>query len=131
MFFSAWSKCMRILNHPKVQRCQLLFSAFLFSVVLVAADIVTDISTSTEFFSRGHYYWGVFTLVPVFLPLFAKFILNLVNLSRCFKFEYYNSKCLGVSKLKKVSIITARLSFCLQELRELVWHIPMCQPIRY
>jgi hypothetical protein len=114
-----------------VQRFQLLFSAFLFSVVLITADIVTDISTSIEFLSRGHYYWGVFTLIPVFLPLFAKQILNLVNFSRCFEIEYYKSKCLGVSKLKKVSVVPARLAFCLQELKQLVWHIPMFQPLRY
>ncbi len=114
-----------------MERFQLLFSAFLFSVVLVAADIVTDISTSIEFFSRDHYYWGVFTLVPVFLPLFAKLILNLVNLSRCFKIEYSNSKRLGVSTLKKVSVIPARLAFCLQEIKLLAWHIPMLQPLRY
>jgi hypothetical protein len=110
-----------------------LFSAFLFSVVLVATDIVTDISTSIEFFSRGHYYWGVFTLAPVFLPLFAKIILNLVNFSRCFKIEYYYSRYFGVSKLKKtkkVSVSPARLAFCLQELKQLIWHIPMFQPIR-
>jgi hypothetical protein len=127
----AFSKCKKIFNHPKVQRFQLLFSAFLFSVVLITADIVTDISTSIEFFWRGHYYWGVFTLVPVFLPLFAKVILNLVFLSRCFKIEYSNSKCLGMSTLKKVSALSARLSFCLQELTQLIWHIPLFQPIRY
>jgi hypothetical protein len=97
---------------------------------LVAADIVSDFSTSIEFLSRGHYYWGVFTLLPVFLPLFAKLILNLVNLSRCFKIEYSNSKCLGVSTLKKVSVIPARLAFCLQEIKLLAWHIPMLQPVR-
>jgi hypothetical protein len=122
---------MKILNHPKVERFQLLFAAFLCSVVLVAADIVTDISTSIEFLSRGHYYWGVFTLVPVFLPLFAKFILNLVFLSRCFKIEYNDSIFLGMSKLKRVSVVPARLAFCLQELKQLVWHVPMFQPIRY
>ncbi len=129
--FSAFSKCKKIFNHPKVQRFQLFFSAFLFNVVLVTADIVTDISTSFEFFWRGHYYWGVFTLVPVFLPFFAKLVLNLVFLSRCLKIEYSNSKCLGISKLKKVSVIPARLAFCLQELKQLIWHIALFQPIRY
>ena len=131
LFFSAWSKCKKIFNHPKVQRFQLLFSTFLFSVVLVAADIVTDISTSIEFFSRGHYYWGVFTLVPVFLPLLAKLVLHLVFLSRCFKIEYADSKFLGITPLKKVSAVSARLSFCLQEIQLLIWHIPMLQPLRY
>jgi hypothetical protein len=131
LFFPALSYWKRIFNDPKVQRFQLLFSTFLFSVVLVAADIVTDISTSIEFLSRGHYYWAVFTLVPVFLPLFAKLILNLVYLSRCFEVEYYSSKCLGMSKLKRVSVVPARLAFCLQELKQLIWHIPMFQPIRY
>jgi len=80
----------RIKNHPMVQHIKMLTTFFVFQVALLGADIVTDIMSALEFFDRGHNYWGVFTLVPIFAPFGAKVFITFANFSRCLKLTTLN-----------------------------------------
>ena len=103
-------------GQPKVQHALLLFKFFTFSVAFLAADIVTDISTAADFLRRGDFYWGLFTLVPLFAPLLGQFFITLASILT-FK------KTTGVRKLT----LTNNWQ---RELKQLIWQIPMFQPIR-
>ncbi len=75
----------RCFNHPMFQHIKMLMVFFISQVALLFADIVTDVLSAFEFFSRGHNYWGMFTLVPIFAPFGAKVFMTFVNFSRCLK----------------------------------------------
>jgi hypothetical protein len=104
-------------RHPKFHHFLLLLKFFMRCVVLLSLDIITDISTAIEFFSRGHYYWGICTVVPIFAPFGVRILKNVVNLCQCLN-------------LRRCKINRARLSFCVRETKQLIWHFPMLQPIR-
>jgi hypothetical protein len=55
---------------------------FIFNVVLVTSDIVTDFITAFIFFDDGHFYWGICTIVPMFAPFGVRFSLALVELAK-------------------------------------------------
>jgi hypothetical protein len=46
---------------------------FIFNVVLVTSDIVTDFITAFNFFNDGHFYWAICTIVPMFAPFGVRF----------------------------------------------------------
>ena len=104
-------------RHPKFEHFLLLLKFFMRCVVLLSMDIFTDISTATDFLSRGHFYWGICTVVPIFAPFAVRVLINVVNLCQCLN--------LGTCHVNK-----ARLSFCVRELKQVIWHFPMLQPVR-
>jgi hypothetical protein len=96
-------KLKRIVSHPKWQRFKLLAGAFFFSVILITVDIATDIATAEDFFSSDYesaptlrysweskplkkeskFHWGLITVIPIFLPLLARVVLNFAMMTRC------------------------------------------------
>jgi hypothetical protein len=104
--------------------------SLVFSVVLVAADIISDIVTAVEFASRGDLNWGLLTGLFIIAPFLAKCILYFVSLIRCFKLIWSDQKHFGIRKIKKIEKIPARFTFWLQELNQIGWHIPLLLPIR-
>ena len=101
---------------PKVQHALLLLKFFAFSVAFLAADIVTDISTAVDFFKRGDFYWGLFTLLPIFAPLLGQLLVTLANILT-FKRTKAGHKLKLAYNWKN-------------ELKQLIWQIPMFQAIR-
>ncbi len=106
-----------ILGHPKAQHAVLLLMFLTFSVILLSADIGTDFLAANEFFQKGHFYWGVFTLLPIFAPFLCRLFISLVRLAGCFEI--------------KIKINAIRFSLWINDLAELFWHFPLLQPIRY
>ncbi len=116
----------RCLDHPKLKRFRLLAGHLIFRVVLVAADIISDIATAVEFVARGNFYWGLLTGLLIITPFLAKCILYFASLKRCFEVEW-SQQCCPVPQIKKHS---ARFSFWWQELKQIWWHFPVLLPIR-
>ncbi len=117
----------------------------------MAADIISDIFAAWSLFSRSNYCisinsttwplchnfqknkqgslfesnyftWGVYTLIPILLPLIARIVLNLVALTRCFEKDQDNSG---------IKINSARRNLWIEDLKQLPWHITLLQPFRY
>jgi hypothetical protein len=61
---------------------QQFFMFFIFNVVLVTSDIVTDFITAVNFFNDGHFYWGICTIVPMFAPFAVRFSVALVEIAK-------------------------------------------------
>jgi hypothetical protein len=116
------------LSHPKFQHFLLLLKFFMRCVILVSMDMITDIITVIDFLSRGHYYWGICTVVPIFAPFAVRILMNVVNLYKCFKLDKVDNS--SVTWKYRPTVNKARLSFCVRELKQLIWHFPMLQPIR-
>ncbi len=49
--------------------------------------MTTDVLTARDFFSKGDFYWGVCTTLPVFAPFLARIILFCIRVARdqCYK----------------------------------------------
>ena len=92
---------------------------------MIAVDIITDFNAAADFFSRGDFYWGVFTLFPIFAPFVVRIIFTFASLCRCFKVKKTKNRKLKIEKN------SARLSLWYQELKKIPWNFPMFQPIRY
>ena len=60
----------------------MLIMFFIFNVVLITSDIVTDFITAVNFFNDGHFYWGICTIVPMFAPFAVRLSLALVELAK-------------------------------------------------
>ncbi len=116
------------LRHPKFQHFLLLLKFFMLSVMLLAMDIITDINTAVDFLSREHFFWGLYTVVPIFAPFVVRILINIVNLCRCFKITRVDNT--SVLWRYRPKLNKARLSFSVQEMKQLIWHFPMLQPIR-
>jgi hypothetical protein len=101
-----------------------------FSVVLVAADIFSDIATAKRLVSRGHFYWGLLTALLIIAPFLARLVLYLVSLSRCFIVTWPEYEFCGKRKILQIKKIPARLTFWRQELKQIGWHIPLFLPLR-
>ncbi len=110
-----------------LQRFKILATTLFFSVVLVAADIFSDIATAKRLVSRGHFYWGQLTGLLIIAPFLARLVLYLVSLSRCFRVTY---EFCGKRKILQIKKIPARLTFWWQELKQIGWHIPLFLPLR-
>ncbi len=129
------------------QRFKLLAKALFFSVVLMAADIISDIFTAWSLFSRSencsknqgggfdrcknfrssvymftsnYFKWGVYTLIAIVMPLLARIVLNLVLLIRSLEMK----GC-------RITITPARWMLWIEDLKQLPLHFPLLQPIRY
>ncbi len=116
-------------RHPIFEHFILLLKFFTLSVFLLSMDIYTDIITAADFLSRGHFYWGICTLVPIFAPFAVRILMNIVNLCRCFKLSIVENS--SDPRRYRPKLNQARLSFCIQEFKQLIWHFPMLQPIRW
>ncbi len=108
-------------QNPKFQHFCFLFKFFLFSVVLITADIVSDIDTALEFLGRGDLYWGLFTMLPIFAPFFAKVVIAIANFRKCIQIENFRS----------FKIIKNRFNVWKHDLIPVVWDFPLLQPVRY
>ena len=109
----------RIFNHPVFEHIKILMVFFVSQVALLFADIVTDVLSALEFFSRGHNYWGMFTLVPIFAPFLAKVFITFANFNRCLIVQtrlLWGCKIPGETAIQKVS--TYFLSFKLSQTEE-------------
>jgi hypothetical protein len=115
-------------RHPKFEHFLLLLKFFMRCVVLLSMDIITDISTAVDFLSRGHYYWGICTVVPIFAPFAVRIIMCFVSFCQCFKItkNLYTS----VTRRYRFQLNRNRLSFYVREMKQLIWHFPLLQPIR-
>ncbi len=127
------------------QRFKLLAKALFFSMVLMAADIISDIFTAWSLFSRSeicskyqdgglkqcknfrsqslftsnYYKWGVYTLIAILMPLLARIVLNLVSLIRSLEMK----GC-------RMTITPARWILWVEDLKQLPLHFSLLQPIR-
>ncbi len=117
---SGCNKLKKLFKTPKFQHLKLFALFVIFSVILLSADIVTDIIAAVEFFQRGDTYWFYFTLIPVFAPLGVRVIMMFYSFCRCLEF-----------RSEKVKLNRTKLANCFRELRQLHWHIPLLQPIRF
>lgn len=107
LLFSVLSKCQYFLQQPKTKHYELLISFFTFSVLLVSADIISDIVTALNFYSRGDIYWTIFTLLPVFAPFISRIVLSVINYFRANESFYIK-----------------------EELSQVFWNFPLVHPIR-
>jgi hypothetical protein len=55
---------------------------FIFNVVLVTSDIVTDFITAVNFFDDGHFYWAISTIVPMFAPFVVRLTVAVYELAK-------------------------------------------------
>ncbi len=58
---------------------RLLLSFAVINIILVAADIMTDISTAWSFFSSDNYNWGIFSTIPIFAPFLVRIVISVIN----------------------------------------------------
>ncbi len=70
------------LNEAQWKHIGQLVMFFIFNVVLVTSDILTDFITALNFFNDGHLYWGICTIVPMFAPFVVRFSVALVELAK-------------------------------------------------
>ena len=118
----------RIWKHPKFQHFKLVFLFILFNVFFVAADVVTDILTAADLFSRGDFYWGLFTCFPIFAPFVAHIFLALNSLQKCFQIKLKQDN--SILRRLVVEKSSAKLEIELRQLPELVWKFPLLHPLR-
>ncbi len=111
------------LRHPKAKHFLILLKFFIFNVLLVSLDIGSDVGTAVNFYNRGHSYWGSLTLLFIFMPFFARILVFLLNVSKCFS-------CNKTSKFYMKADET-KLKIQRQEFSKLMWHIPLLHPVRY
>ena len=106
---------------------------FMCNVVFVAADIVSDILTASEFFNRGDYYWGLFTTLLIFAPFMAKIVLMALNTWKCFfravPGDYTTLYDLIFNRIK-YSKNDARIAVRCMEAKRLIWQFPLLHPFR-
>jgi len=92
----------------------MLIFFFVFKVLLLTADITTDISTAISFFKEGHLGWFIFTMIPIFAPMIVKISVDLSYLLKIY-FE------------KDIPRFEAQRQVVLGNLK---WHIPILHPIK-
>ncbi len=109
----------RLFAHPKFKHFLLLAKIFTLSIILLTADIVTDFLTAIEFFQNCHFYWGLFTLVPIFAPFLAKIVFSFWTFAQCFE-----------RTSEGLQLDSARFSFWKKDLWKLIWQFPMLQILR-
>ena len=80
----------------------LITKIFSLNVLLVTADIVTDIAVSSQFFASSDFYWGLVTTLLIMAPIFARILLQLIAAvkSLCNKnFTHSKSLISGIPKV--------------------------------
>jgi hypothetical protein len=70
------------LNSAQRQHIQQFIMFFIFNVVLVTSDIVSDFITAFNFFNDRHFYWGICTLVPMFAAFAVRFSVAVFELAK-------------------------------------------------
>ncbi len=121
IFSDAETKKISWWQNPKLQHVLYLFKFFFFSVVLITADIVTDIKTADELYGRGDHFWGLFTLLPIFAPFLAKIVIAMANFRKCIQIENFRS----------IKIIHNRFNVWKNDIFPVFWDFPLLQPVRY
>jgi hypothetical protein len=58
----------------------LITKIFSLNVLLVTADIVTDIAVSSHFFATNDFYWGLITTLLIMAPIFARILLQFLEI---------------------------------------------------
>jgi len=103
------------LKKPAIKsHIRMLIFFFVFKVVLLTADIGTDISTAVSFFKDGHLGWFTFTLIPIFTPTIVRISIDLSHLLNIYLTEEYPN-----FEVERRII-----------LGNLKWHIPILQSIK-
>ncbi len=106
---------------------------FIFSIFLLSLDIITDIYAVDGFYNQGDTWWGTITLILIFLPLIVRVIMTFtIGIYRCYKIELkkwvFTPLCFYVPTATKKNIKFAQWK---SELKLLLWHFPMLQPVRF
>lgn len=109
-------------KHHKCGHFFLLLKFFLFNVVLVTLDIITDFLTAINFFSRREFKWGLLTTVTIFSSLILRTFLDIYGLLRCLRMKGKRGFQLTLNR--------AKFDVLLKQLPHLVWHFPLLHPIR-
>jgi len=99
---------------PKGQRVLVLLSFFAAYVAVLAADILLHFGTALDFFIRGYFYRGSFTIMLMFLPLVGKFIMTVSSLLT----------------IKRSMELQEFIDTCKHDFRMLFWNISIFQLIR-
>ena len=103
----------------KLQHALLLIKFLFFQVILVTADIATDIWAGCDLlFSRSVY--GYATIFLIFAPMLMRVILTIANFGRCF----HNTE-------GRLALDPRRFYMWKHGLTNLVWDFPLLQPVRY
>jgi hypothetical protein len=118
IFVSGCLKLKQLYNNPVFKHCQLVIFFLVFSVGLLAADIITDIISAIDFFKHGEPYWGSFTLIPIVAPFAVRSVITFIGF------------CRFIEYLPKINKKKNKYDEWLYELKQLHWHLPMLQPIR-
>ncbi len=127
MFLSGAAICCpsKVFNHPKVQHCIIVLCFFISNFLLLTLDIVTDLLTAGDFFNNGDFYWGLFTVLLIFAPFFARVIHIAIRITLCIK----------INKDSNLPVCQrfwneGRLKVLLKEMPSFLWNFPLFQPIR-
>ena len=111
------------MDHPVWKHFLIIAKFFIFTCLLSASDIFTDILTAKHFFENNKMYWGICTAVPLFAPFAARVTQSLVQVAMCVWVERDGCKI----TCNKNDV---RLKILAQELPNLIWSFPLFQPIR-
>ncbi len=99
-------------KHPIiVAHCWLLVKFLLSNVVLLTADIITDIQTAQSFFEAEDYYWGLLTSLFIFAPF--GYVLIIFLTLRCTR------------SVKKYDIVEEK-----ENITNIIWQFPLLHPIK-
>ena len=60
----------------------LLTKFIIFNILLPGADFITDCLAAQKFYAEDSFNFFILTMIPIFLPMAARFILVLVNMLR-------------------------------------------------
>ena len=104
----------KILKHPSTRHVGLLMMFSVFNVVVPLSDFITDILTAQSFFQQGHFYWGICTMLFVFLPFLGRLLVFLL------KIVIFRIKRNGDDYPNKMTEFKA---LC-HGSPELIWHFP-------
>ena len=115
-------------NESNYNRYWLLGRYFVFNVILIFADIATDIYTAVQFFKSGDYNWGMFTILVIFAPLGARIIMIVFNSHKCF-LGLMPDESKTFFRRFKWEKNDARIAAHWKELKKLFWSIPLFHPV--
>ena len=99
-------------SNPLFQHCLLLLKFFFFNVLIVTADIITDIDTAISHYQNNDVNWCLFTSLVIFAPFGYVMIL------------FTSSKMLSFTK-------TYRMDGQYDSLSEILWQFPLFHPLKW
>ncbi len=115
------------MTHDHIQHVVIFFIC---SILLLSADIITDIISAEDFFKQGDTNWGLSTLIPVFAPFGLQFIRAVFSYCRCYEYKKVELTPKLYFYLPTTTEKDLKLAQWKSELKMLHWHIPLLQPIR-